>query len=536
MMPLERLPKLQKTAETSKTETQFESRKALLGRLIEYIEKCADEVEFYASLLTDFPVWCTAFLNGDGEVPLFLALWQQEYSDALERFKYVWAMCSRQVGKSTLLSAKILFAACEERRRIIVYAPTRGQDFVFRDIRRFLRESEFIREKYIDSGGIDTAERILLSNGSEIINRTIGLQTKGELTLGEKANIVVIDEIELIEKEVFVGIIQPILSSAYSEKRLWMLGTPKLDANPRLDEDWRYWQTCESIGCDYIFEEEDTFCKTCGESRGRITIAVDWLRGVEEGCLDEDTVKKHIATMTQDEIDMWYGAKFPELGDRFYPRTVLYECGTSGPDFAWITKGLPNRNYIMAIDWGKHKDRTQILVAELLEGDEKMKYVYWKEIDPRKGVVSMDTQVRVVKDIFVDFGCSWVIADATTMQDVIIENLVSGDDAIPPGLMYKDAHDHLGYRATGESNYAMHRNHRTQILNKNILVPKIHPFFQQWVNEHNQLQAKPVQSGRYVKLEEPRNAFKDLAVTSAMLSLRIEKKVTPPWFGVHSWG
>ncbi len=534
-MPItpDRLGNLIEVVEGSITQTQFDFRKDTIARINQYTRNSTSEEHLYAKLLNDFPTWVATLLNGDHGKPIILAPWQVEYADMMNAYRSTWAMACRKVGKSTLLSAWVLYKACKDRKRIICYAPTWGQDFVYKDILRFFKESEFLQEKYITGGGSLTKTFTELSNGSEIVNRTIGIQSKGELTLGEKADIITVDEIELIEKPVFVGIIRPILIDTYSEKNLALIGTPKLDANPILDQDWENWQKCTDVRCPHIWEGEQQTCPECGTQRVRSTLAVDYLRGIEEGCVDKMAIESQMLDMTEDEIDMWFRARFPSEADRFYPRASMWECGDEKLDF--ITRGLPGRKYGIAVDWAQHVDRTEILVADIDDDLKAMTYVGWWRFDPKKNKASPEAQVEFVKGIFHDFRAQWIIVDATNTQDQYIRLLTSGVSPVPPARFHKDEKNRLGYIASGERNYDMHLNHKRQILRGAIKVPKQRPFIDKWVNQHVQLQASSVHSGRYIKLKEPRNGFKDLAITSAMLSLYLLNPASPAFMGLSTW-
>ena len=534
-MPItpDRLSRLKDVVEGSITKTQFDFRKETFSRVVEYVKSSSSEEELYAQLLNDFPAWTATLLNGDHGKPIILAPWQADYAALMDEYRYTWAMACRKVGKSTLLSAWALFRACKDRKRIICYAPTWGQDFVYKDILRFFKESPFLQEKYIIGEGALTKTYTQLANGSEIVNRTIGLQSKGELTLGEKADIITVDEIELIEKSVFVGIIRPILIDAYSEKNLALIGTPKLDANPVLDQDWDNWQKCENVRCPHLWEAGQQACPECGAARVRATLAVDYLRGIDEGCVNRELIESQMLDMTEDEIDMWFRARFPAEADRFYPRLAMWECAKDNLDF--LPRAMPGRKYGLSVDWAQHVDRTEVLVAEVDDVLKTLTYVYWHRFDPKKNKASPEAQVEFVKGVFRDFKAEWINVDATNTQDQYIRMLTSGTDAIAPARFHKDEKDRMGYIASGERNYDMHLNHKRQILRGAIRVPKQRPFIDSWVNQHVQLKATSVASGRYIKLDEPKNGFRDLAVTSAMLSLYLLNPATPAFMGLSTW-
>jgi hypothetical protein len=519
MISAKRLKIMRDIVAESPTKIRYESNKKLYKQLIKYIKEYKDEVELYANILLDFPLWTLAFLNNTMGNPIFLAPWQIEDGQLMDGKSFSWTFCCRKTGKSTLMAAKKLHnMARNDYHRIVMFAPTHDQDFVFRMMRGFLsqKESTFLREKYIGTDGFNTSERIKFVNGSEAINRTIGITSKGKLSLGEIASDIGIDEIQLIEKEVLTSILLPILIDTYSAKNLSIIGTPSLEANPQLDIMWEKWKKDNEYG----------------------TYALGWERGVEEGCVNKKMILEQMEDMTQDEIDMMLNAKFPLMSDRFYPRTNLYDCGArikDGVDYKFTPRAIGDRVYVMAVDWAKYIDRTQILVAEVI--DKKLHYVYWYEINPKDKIVDYDDQISLVQDIFRDFKCKWICPDASAQQEHIVKQLSMGDKAIPPALVYRDEKERLGFHASLDGNYTLHRNHRRRIMNKQIIVPKNeHKFFNQWVKEHHELKASNVGTRNLMKFKEPNKGFKDLCVTSAMLSLYLEDEmIRPAAMGIATW-
>ncbi len=519
----------------STTKQQFENRAEVLSRIYRYIKESVSDEELYSYLIKDFPAWAAFYLNGDNGKPLFLAKWQIEYSKLMDNFPKVWAFCTRKSGKSTLLSAKILFNVCKnDYKRIVCLAPTIKQVFVFDDIRKFLIESPFLTETYVNNGGKNVSEEIYLTNHSKILKHTIGLQSRGALIRGEKGDTLIIDEMQLIERDIMSSVIKPILWDTYSQKSLNMIGTPSLDANPELNFEWDSWQKCENIECGKLFTKPYQLkCSHCGIIRQRAVYHLGWERAVREGCIPYNRVVKDMESMTPDEIDMEIHAIFPTQSGRFFPLQSLFDCGQKYKFQDMPTKG---KTYVMSVDWAKQRDKTQMIIAEV-RGDELF-YVYYYTIDPKKGIVDYDVQMEFVKHLFHLWDVSWIIVDATGIQDVFVDNLTkAGKESIPKGSFYKDEKKRYGYIATDISNYEMWRNHRQQIINQKIHYPKLDEVFKRdWIKEHNQLKKKPIKDATLIKLVAPRNGYKDMAVCSAMLSLYIKDMgKSPPWFGVGDW-
>jgi hypothetical protein len=102
--------------------------------------------------------------------------------------------------------------------------------------------------------------------------------------------------------------------------------------------------------------------------------------------------------------------------------------------------------------------------------------------------------------------------------------LTNGKNAVAPAFIYKTG-DRMGYCASDVLNDSMWRNHRQQMTKGRIQVPSggatEKRFTDKWKKEHNELDVKVIRNGQMIKLEEPKNGYKDLAVACGMLSLFI---------------
>lgn len=507
----QRFEKIKEVVLESRTQIQLDTRREVALRLKNYVDTCETDEEFYARVWNDFPVWSVAFINDDSEKPLFPAKWQIEYARMMGQRKYVWAMCSRKTGKSTLLSIKNLHDMCGLiPKRIICFAPTMKQDFVFDKTAKYLLKSPYLYEVFAAREGSVTKDYIELANGSSCQNKTIGLNTKGELIRGEYGDIVTVDEVQKIEEQVMRQVISPIIADAYSEKKFRLIGTPNLYANPHLESEWRTWKRDSN--------ELDT-------EYGCMNI--DWQRGVAEGCLDEKYVLKEKERMTPDEFAMEYEAVFPEQGSRFFDIGLLETCCQ---DNQLVFKRGGQKigfTYGMAVDYAAFVNRTQMVVGEYDYQNKTLTYVAWTEIDPKRDRIDYENQILAVKDMFWDFDCDWICPDATSNQDALIRMLQTGVKPIPPGRFYKTG-DRYGYCATDVLNDQTWRNHRQQMVKGRLKVPRggatEERFKEKWCKEHNELDVRAIRNGQMIKLEEPKNGYKDLAVACAMLSLYIPMK------------
>jgi hypothetical protein len=97
-----------------------------------------------------------------------------------------------------------------------------------------------------------------------------------------------------------------------------------------------------------------------------------------------------------------------------------------------------------------------------------------------------------------------------------------------------------GYKASDVSNWEMWSNHKQQMIKGRLVVPRNGPreerFYLKYLEQHHNLQTRPIRSGAIIKLEEKRGEFKDLAVTAAMMSLFLKgTDITPASFKFGVW-
>ena len=373
--------------------------------------------------------------------------------------------------------------------------------------------------------------RIQFDNYSEIISRSIGAQSMGELIRGEFATGLVIDEIGDFPKQVYSQIIVPAISDAYTPKTFYIIGTPKLNVNPELDITWERWQRDDAWG----------------------TMSIDYEEGAAQGCLTLKAVEEARLEMTKEEFEMEYCAKFPKQSGRYFTKWVLRKPYDADAKWHHEPQKETGKTYVMSVDWGQVHDRTQILVAERFVGKDgryNLRYVYWKEIDPENNYMLLDDQKKLVAEIFKQYNCAQIVPDATNIgQDSFMVDLVKL--GIPKGRIYGSREGKPGYYATGPGNWEMWRNHKACMEHERIHIPNDNDKFYRahlddngcighitgrWVKEHNELEMKPASINRgYSILEKPKKGFMDLAVASAMLSLTIGTKQTPAYIGMGSW-
>ena len=489
-----RLKELKRMIKESKTEIQREHREWILEKVEANIKEALYRRDIRV-LYQDYEVFSSLFLTANNGLPLMPSKWQSEATQmALDNQNFCLFSC-RRAGKTTWASSFILWNAVNRNDwRAVILAPTKRQSFVFENIYDFFIRNEAL--KYLFAVGANSKinkELILLDNFSKLISRNIGIHTKGATLRGESANALFIDEFQLIDGEVFTAVIDPILKDAYSEKSLYLFGTPSLYHNPKLEEWVDMWKKSEKWG----------------------VLRVPWTRAVEEGCLLKDEVEHARLIMTPDLFLMEYEAEFPSQTGRFFPIEALNRCGQP---YRFISQGLASREYYMSIDLARHKDRTEILIAEV-GTDGSIKVVAWERIYPEQGLSYDDIAIKV-KGWYRAFMPSTIIVDTTTHQEMFVSLLTSGVDAIPIARFYTEG-KRVGFVATVQRNSEMWSIHRRMIMATKFNVPNLEvEFFNEWKRQHNELIVKENTSERII-LKEPPNGYKDLAVASAMLSYAV---------------
>lgn len=533
VVDVSRIPKMYEVIGRSITPLQFETRKEIMRRYEEHLEAAESNSDLYWRLWNDFPCWCLNFLTDDSGNPMFLTKWQVEFAHLFQTKKYLMSLQCRKGGKTTILAAIAAHMACGfDRKRYTVFSPSASQSFIFEKAREYIRLSPFLKNVFFDEkkGAQNTSERIKSVLGVVINNSAVSAQSLVSKR-GEYGDGVLLDETQDIPRDVKETELEPIISDTYSEggKRYVQIGTPNLKRNPNLLTEWNWYNDRANPDSPNHNPDYGVFTLNCWEA-------------IDQGCLDRQYVLDMRDRMTPDDFAMEYLAEFPEVSTRFFTLSLLDRLRYA--DSFHENPRSPMYEYAMAVDWGFKHDRTQILVGEYRKEDDKMQYIYWEEIDPRDGETPYEVQARRVKRIYHHFGCRWFCPDLTSNQEWALGPLTQAEEGAP-GIPITHFYHHNpsspGFRASGHTNFSMWANHREQMYSGRIQAPtqgaKETQFFDKFVKEHHELQQRDAGHGAYKILSEPKNGFKDLAVTAGMLSLFVAEKGkrTKAFFGMGGW-
>ena len=276
---------------------------------------------------------------------------------------------------------------------------------------------------------------------------------------GEYGDIVYVDEVQSIDQDIMDTVVFPIIADVYSKKHLWLIGTPNLYDNPQLQVRWNDWQEKSERSLDYGYLQMDCYTAT------------------EEGCMDAQWIADQKAIMTDDDFAMEYLARFPDTSLRFYPMSLLESLKSSASFYQNPVAGC---EYVLAADWAKYQNCTELVVGELNGNERTLTYIQWMELDPRDGKISYDIQARLAKELFWRYKCIGFIPDTTSNQDMLIPLLQQDEKSvrgIPPQYFWGYDRDktmeeqRLGYKATDISNWEMWRDHKDAMLKGRIEVP-----------------------------------------------------------------
>src|SRR3990167_9911471 len=180
--PIKRITAIKKLVENSITEIQYRMRLKLLQRLAHHLQQSETDAGLHGRLLLDFPSFCAYYLSDDEGNPLLLSNWQLEWAEQIIKNKRSITWACRQTGKSTVHSAYVLWdGLAADHKQWNLIAPTKGQDHVYRRVRRHLESNPILYNQYVGTAGVVNWEHIDLTNGTVFRNLTIGLATKCEL-------------------------------------------------------------------------------------------------------------------------------------------------------------------------------------------------------------------------------------------------------------------------------------------------------------------------------------------------------------------
>ena len=544
--------------EDSATDIRFNHNYAIFQRFIELAESATSDADFHKQILKDFDLFCVAYVRLDNRKPMYPAPWQSSAARTFEEHTVNLFIEPRKIGKSAVLSAYVLWKMCkDESTRAVIFAPTQAQLFIMEDIWKALKRCDYLMDEYVQPSaplqkrGTYGKEYIRFAkNESEVVASNLAQSQKADTKRGNKGSLFVVDEIELVTKEVRTTVIDDMMADAYSEKKMIMVGTPKSVANPELELEWEgYRQSPDEYGTHHInvWEaiEQGAITRSYIKNRfKRLNIPCQWVLKKGTCSFHEidpeaeiDGWKCNKCCMLNDDFVAENMGEFPKSAGKFFPKLFLDACGEDN----WPLNINPEggREYIMGIDYGLLLNPTQITVFEV--NGMTARLVYWEDIPPAPpegGSRDYDPIINQIKYIYREYGGAIrrIYPDATAVGIQITADLTKGPNAIPSSKIYSNEtaakKQVLGVWMTGPYKHEMMQNYRKLIMDGRLKVPKLEPFWTKFVLEHDGVVVQKVSgTSNYLKFKEPVGGTIDLLDSMALAMLHFSAEVNQPYLG-----
>ena len=546
--------------DSSITEMQREHRQVIYDRLTALFRTAEGEgwsqdrlIEY---IVQDFELFCVCFIRMDDQKPMFPAVWQSEVFEIIEdNIENFFILC-RKVGKTALGTAYSFWRAVSKGgRRIVLFAPSKGQLLMMEDIVKIIKKSQFLQDYFLkekDGGRLSVEHLIFAWTFSEIVASNLALKQKAETKRGQKGSDIVVDEIGLVEKEIMLTVIDDMMSDAYTEKKMTKWGTPSLKANPDLENEWK--EACEDpeVGT-YHMTIWDGFDQGCiskwyiKKRFKRLRIMCPWARN--EGICGKRAGKGVFPAPKGDKWHNWTCnnecmlnevfvvenmGEFPRFAGRFFPKPNLETCMYDNMDVS-VPNPQKNHKYVMGIDFGAGINPTQITVWDKV--DDNLILDYWVEVlpveaDQMQGYRTYDPIIHRVQQTYNLYGSGSnnlikrVFPDATTIGQQVTNDLTKGRNIIPMEKIWSNQTGEgqkkwVGVWLSGKFKSDMLGYYRGFIMDNRIKVPTQEPFGSKWMQEHNTIVVERSADDNYLKFKEPKGGSIDLVDSCALASLEL---------------
>jgi len=516
---------------------------------------------FHTECLSDYELFCLAYIRLDNNLPMFSSPWQSEAAKFIEEYEIVSGLMSRKVGKSAFMTSYIPFRMINNApEHVVVFAPTTKQLMVMDDLYRAIKTSDFLKGEWIvlhgpmDKKGKLGREEIIFARDwgtgscwSDVIALNLSQNTEGETKRGQKGTFFLVDEQQMVKEDILTTVINPMMSDAYSDKKMVKFGTPNLSVNPRADIRWR-----DEVESDEVY-----------------ILNYDWVDGLVQGCLKEkymmrvfkehgipcpfgtkmgicgkrmlkegaryDEVGNKVVYPGDESYDSaWqcddsceyfnkfieeHGAKFGKYMNQTFPDDVMQDVGDE--KLRWHIAGVAGEKYILSADVGVLQFPTQIGVFRIDSGEvDRLTMVYYKEIPPLSVAKDMEVEdnpsydptieeIKKISRLFNSNGGEIVqyYIDVTN-QLQLAKALVTGRDALPRSRVFQnDTSKNKGVYGvwnSGPYNHMMKAHYQKMLINRRMKTPILDPFWSKFIREHKEIVVKPTEDGRYIKYAPPK--------------------------------
>jgi len=333
--------------------------------------------------------WCRAFLKNPKkrEEPLIPRSYQDEVLLNSREQRRILLCWGRRLGKSVVMCADILWWAQayplvrmienkENKQRpftVRIYAPyDKHIKELWETFSQLIGDSELLKNQIIKIRHSTDEHLIQFDNGSKIFGQTVGIgsQNKGIATRGQSGDLIYIDEMDYIPREIMEAAIMPIWTT-HTDTILRISSTP----TGKRDLFYEWFTRSKELGwfCTHHpswHPDNDNWlsieqAKTQGKS------------------ITESSEFQVKAITSNENFIREYGAEFGEEFGGVYKHTLIdqsivkygRDINITSPDrFDPGFSQDPNNLYIIGVDWNSYVHGGQIVLVEYCRAPTIVKY------------------------------------------------------------------------------------------------------------------------------------------------------------------
>lgn len=303
----------------------------------------------------------------------------------------------RRAGKSYSLSILALYHCITTRAYEVLIIGPQGShvEQLFDKIRQFIYANAWIRDYCIDTDTKSPHHLIRFKNGSSIIGFTTGAKSKGkgDAIRGRGADLILIDEAQLLEENDWIAVKPIIKGDKYRRTPpvVFVAGTPAYTRGDYYD-----------------------FCKHPAMSKDWNEVHCSILQNPDQN--EADIAEARALCKTDLEWTMEWLAEFPDVGSGVFARVKIEACLVPFSYSENLKVAERNRSQkcgtrTIGVDWDKHnKDGhgPNIAVIEAQTGG-KYRVIYKEEI--AQGDFSLKQATRRVIKLNEIFNPEWIYID-----------------------------------------------------------------------------------------------------------------------------
>lgn len=386
-----------------------------------------EEKKQLAGIMDDPARWAQTFLRNpnDPQKPLKLRSYQTEVLDATKSHQQIALRYGRRMGKTVVLCADVLWwttaqplarmynegGTMQVPFSVLVMTPMDSQiKMIFDTLMDLIADSPFLNELITAVKRSDVNE-IHFSNGSVIKGMTLGISSanKGTSVRGQSADLLMLDEVDFIPRDIMEQSVLPI-ANTNPDTKIRVCSTP----SGKRELFWEWCTKGEEIG--WWSRHYPSWHK---DNPNWISIAMTEEQGRP---ITDSTEYKFRSVMSDEAYSREFGADFGEELQGVYKHKHINNCiinyfaSYDNHDVDIFDPGFeqkPGNKYVIGVDWNTYKNGGQVVMIEYCHEPTFIKYYnHTKNEDVvidctgkirlfyRKGVKSQDaTQRETRKEI-----------------------------------------------------------------------------------------------------------------------------------------